>query len=84
MVKNLAKAMVMKAFDVFTTMFIIKSHTDLELSVSRWSRKKHTFMTSLGEFTSALEDVSVMFHLSVFADESATSLVLSMVEEKKV
>lgn len=61
-----------------------RSHVNLELLVSRWSTETHTLVTSWGEFTPTLENVSVMFPLSMFADEGTTSLVLSTKEEKKV
>lgn len=44
----------------------------------------HTFVTSLGEFTPTLEDVSMMFRLPIFVDKGATGLVLSEEEERRL
>lgn len=83
MAKTLAKTMVRKVLDVSTSMFIIRSHGDLELLVSRRSIETHTFITSWCKFTTNLEDVTVLFRLPLVADEGATGLVLTDEEGKK-
>lgn len=57
----LTEEMVRKALDASMEMSIIRSHPDLEFLVSHWSTETHTLITSWGEFTPTLEDVSLMF-----------------------
>lgn len=63
----LAEAVVKKVSDVSMPIFIIRSHTGIEFLISRWNMETYTFVTSWGEFSPTLEDVSVMFNLSVSA-----------------
>lgn len=79
----LSDASVGKAVDVSPDIFITRSHADLEFLISRWSMETHTFFISWGEFTSTLEDVSVMFRLPVLADTGTMALALSNREKEK-
>lgn len=72
------------ASDISLSKSVTKSHGDLELLVSRCSIEKHTFVTSWGVFILTPEDILLMFHLPLFADEDAMSIVLYGVEEKRL
>lgn len=77
----LARPVVREALDVSMYMFIIMSHTDLEFLPLEHGATY--FCYHLGEFTLTVEDVSVMFCLSVFAYEGATNLVSSVKEKRR-
>lgn len=57
------EVVVRKALNISMSMSVIRNHADLELLFSIWNTKTYTFVTSWGEFTPSLEEVSVMFHL---------------------
>lgn len=76
-------ASVRKDLDVSTSMSMTKSYDDLKLLISCWSVDKHAFIASWGEFTPTLEDVAVMFYISLFADYSARGIILTEEEEER-
>lgn len=57
--------------DISLSTSVTRSHADLELLVSDWNVENHF----VGEFTPTLGDVSVMFHLSLFAEEGMLQLL---------
>lgn len=65
-----------KALVIPTSLPITKSYADLKFLISHLSVEMHTFIVSWGEFNLTLEDLAVMFRMSVLADHSATGIVL--------
>lgn len=57
---TLPEAGVRKALDILTSVFVIRSHTNLELVISCCSVNTYVHLC-LGEFAPALEGVPVMF-----------------------
>lgn len=67
---TLAEAGMRKTLDISISMSGTLSHADLESLISHCSVETHTCIASWGEFTPTLEDVGLMFHLPLFADNS--------------
>lgn len=70
MADTLAEAGMRKTLDISISMYVTLSHADLKFLMSHCSVETHTFVASWGEPTPTLEDVMVMFCLSLFVDNN--------------
>lgn len=68
---------------VSVDMSITTTHLDLVFLISPQSTET-TSVTSWGEFTPTLKDVSMMFRLPILGDDGAIGLALSDKEKAKV
>lgn len=63
---------------------IERNPIDLEILMSLLSTEIHTFVVSWGEFSSSLEDVTILTSLSLFSKAYATEQTLSGEDQKRV
>lgn len=65
-------------------MTVDRKSVDLEFLMSRWSTKRHSFVTAWGEFRSSLKDVAMLTYLLMFGKAHALGFYPDVENKKRI